>query len=249
MESPAMISDKGYNLWEIWQYPMSKSRIRKCQFGPKLGGGVKRRCDGENEATRLVSTSNGNGMNNGCGKRLKALKGRDENHDSKAKVAPSSGKLVEQKLQPPKPPKQDYIRVRARKGQAINNHNLVKKLLAKHLSFMIINYIHSLQGHVEFLSMKLETINSRMNFGIEVFPPKDNTCLLEKEPSLTISSLKSKGRAHPNYFSMANKHLILPVWHLVHKQRGNKAVVHHHNGYILVVVLKEQHNLEKTLVN
>ncbi|WRX14392.1 hypothetical protein QQP08_006879 [Theobroma cacao] len=193
----------------------------------QIGGGVKRRCDGENEATRLVSTSNGNGMNNGCGKRLKALKGRDENHDSKAKVEPSSGKLVEQKLQPPKPPKQDYIRVRARKGQAINNHNLAKK----------------------FLSMKLETINSRMNFGIEVFPPKDNTCLLEREPSLTISSLKSKGRAHPNYFSMANKHLILLVWHLVHKQRGNKAVVHHHNGYILVVVLKEQHNLEKTLVN
>ncbi|KAK6241997.1 hypothetical protein SCA6_007386, partial [Theobroma cacao] len=165
----------------------------------QIGGGVKRRCDGENEATRLVSTSNGNGMNNGCGKRLKALKGRDENHDSKAKVEPSSGKLVEQKLQPPKPPKQDYIRVRARKGQAINNHNLAKKviwqvkrekvrermkihqdlvpgcnkLLAKHLSFMIINYIHSLQGQVEFLSMKLETINSRMNFGIEVFPPKD----------------------------------------------------------------------------
>ncbi|TYI94369.1 hypothetical protein E1A91_D02G198500v1, partial [Gossypium mustelinum] len=37
----------------------------------------------------------------------------------------------------------------------------------------IINYIQSLQGQVEFLSMKLEAVNSRMNPTIEVFPLKD----------------------------------------------------------------------------
>ncbi|OMO55019.1 hypothetical protein COLO4_36241 [Corchorus olitorius] len=37
----------------------------------------------------------------------------------------------------------------------------------------IINYIQSLQRQVEFLSMKLEAVNSRMTPGIDVFPPKD----------------------------------------------------------------------------
>ncbi|KAH1203583.1 Transcription factor BPE [Glycine max] len=37
----------------------------------------------------------------------------------------------------------------------------------------IINYIQSLQRQVEFLSMKLEVVNSRLNSGIEAFPPKD----------------------------------------------------------------------------
>ncbi|KAK8477309.1 hypothetical protein V6N11_073702 [Hibiscus sabdariffa] len=37
----------------------------------------------------------------------------------------------------------------------------------------IINYIQSLQHQVEFLSMKLEAVNSRMNPAIDVFPPKD----------------------------------------------------------------------------
>ncbi|KHN01144.1 Transcription factor bHLH79 [Glycine soja] len=37
----------------------------------------------------------------------------------------------------------------------------------------IINYIQSLQRQVEFLSMKLEAVNSRLAPRIEVFPPKD----------------------------------------------------------------------------
>ncbi|PPD78530.1 hypothetical protein GOBAR_DD24537 [Gossypium barbadense] len=37
----------------------------------------------------------------------------------------------------------------------------------------IINYIQSLQCQVEFLSMKLEAVNSRMSPTIEVFPLKD----------------------------------------------------------------------------
>ncbi|KAM3381017.1 hypothetical protein P3S68_006590 [Capsicum galapagoense] len=38
----------------------------------------------------------------------------------------------------------------------------------------IINYIQSLQRQVEFLSMKLEAVNSRMNHPIETFPSKDD---------------------------------------------------------------------------
>ncbi|MCH83023.1 transcription factor BPE, partial [Trifolium medium] len=43
----------------------------------------------------------------------------------------------------------------------------------------IINYIQSLQRQVEFLSMKLEAVNSRLNTGIEAFPPKDSYLAVE----------------------------------------------------------------------
>ncbi|XP_022725574.1 transcription factor BHLH089-like isoform X3 [Durio zibethinus] len=174
MDPPAMMSDGGYNLPEIWQNPVSESGIRRGQVGPGLGqfgdpnrevsgnypvsleqqqrgGGIRRMRDEEDEAAKVVSTSSGNTMNDDDEKRLKASGSRDENHDSKAEAEPSSGKPVEQKAQPPEPPKQDYIHVRARRGQATDSHSLAER----------------------FLSMKLEAVNSRMIPAIEVFPPKD----------------------------------------------------------------------------
>lgn len=80
MDPPAMISDGGYNLAEIWQYPVSESGLRRGQFGnvppphydhpnPEVsgneqqrGGGVRRRRDGEDGAAKVVSTSSGNGV-------------------------------------------------------------------------------------------------------------------------------------------------------------------------------------------
>ncbi|XP_056695797.1 transcription factor BPE-like [Spinacia oleracea] len=47
----------------------------------------------------------------------------------------------------------------------------------------IINYIQSLQRQVEFLSMKLEAVNTRTSPGIEGFPSKDvstNYCLYKE---------------------------------------------------------------------
>ncbi|XVE75162.1 hypothetical protein DITRI_Ditri12bG0073300 [Diplodiscus trichospermus] len=222
MDPPAMMSDGGFNLAEIWQYPVSESGIRRGQFGPGLGqlgapsrevsgndpvsleqqqqqqrgGGVRRRRDEEDGAVTVVSTSTGNGMNDGDGKRLKASGGRDVNHDSEAEAEPSSGKPVEQKAQPSEPPKQDYIHVRARRGQATDSHSLAERARREKISERmkilqdlvpgcnkvigkalvldeIINYIQSLQRQVEFLSMKLEAVNSRMNPAIEVFPSKD----------------------------------------------------------------------------
>ncbi|GMI70724.1 BIG PETAL UB, BIG PETAL P, BIG PETAL [Hibiscus trionum] len=202
MDPQAMMRDGGYNLAEIWQYPV------RSQFGPGsaqivdpnrevsgndpvsseqqqlgVGGGVRRRRNGEDEAAK----------NDGDGKRLKASVAADENQDSKAEAEPSSGKHVEQKAQPPK---QDYIHVRARRGQATDSHSLAERARREKISERmkilqdlvpgcnkvigkalvldeIINYIQSLQHQVEFLSMKLEAVNSRMNPAIDVFPPKD----------------------------------------------------------------------------
>ncbi|GLT40026.1 hypothetical protein SLA2020_141860 [Shorea laevis] len=211
MDLPAMMSDGVYNLVEIWQYPMNESGMRRDQFGdpnPQEGpgndpmrleqrGGVRRRRDAEEEATKVVSTSGGNGVNGGEGKRVKISGCRDENPDSKAKAETSSGKPVEQKAQPPPEPlKQDYIHVRARRGQATDSHSLAERARREKISERmkilqdlvpgcnkvigkalvldeIINYIQSLQHQVEFLSRKLEAVNSGMTPGIEVFPPKD----------------------------------------------------------------------------
>ncbi|XP_008439060.2 transcription factor bHLH62-like [Cucumis melo] len=96
---------------------------------------------------------------------------------------------------PPEPPK-DYIHVRARRGQATDSHSLAERVrrekISKRMKFLqdlvpgcnkvtgkavmldeIINYVQSLQRQVEFLSMKLATVNPRMDFNMETLVPKD----------------------------------------------------------------------------
>ncbi|KAB1207954.1 Transcription factor bHLH79 [Morella rubra] len=166
------------------------------------GGGVgngcaRKRRDLEDESAKAVPTSNGNIPTESDGKRLKTSGCGDENRDSKAETESSSGKHVEQDTQPPsEPPKPDFIHVRARRGQATDSHSLAERARREKISERmkilqdlvpgcnkvigkalvldeIINYIQSLQRQVEFLSMKLEAVNTRMNPAIEVFPSKD----------------------------------------------------------------------------
>ncbi|XP_022635639.1 transcription factor BHLH089 isoform X3 [Vigna radiata var. radiata] len=110
----------------------------------------------------------------------------------------SCNKSSEQSTMPCEAPKQDYIHVRARRGQATDNHSLAERARREKISERmrilqdlvpgcnkvigkalvldeIINYIQSLQRQVEFLSMKLEAVNSRMNMSLNTdgFPLKD----------------------------------------------------------------------------
>uniref|UniRef100_A0A5B6YQX9 Putative transcription factor bHLH79 n=1 Tax=Davidia involucrata TaxID=16924 RepID=A0A5B6YQX9_DAVIN len=170
------------------------------QSGSRGGGGKKRRdVNSEDESSKLVSTSSGNDLNNSSSKRMKISGSRDENSGSKSEVEASSAagnKPAEQSTKPSEAPKQDYIHVRARRGQATDSHSLAERARREKISermkilqdlvpgcnkvigkaFVldeIINYIQSLQHQVEFLSMKLETVNSRMNPTTEGFPSKD----------------------------------------------------------------------------
>ncbi|KAG9449601.1 hypothetical protein H6P81_009566 [Aristolochia fimbriata] len=164
----------------------------------RSGGRKRRDSASEDESSKLVSTSSGNDMQDYNGKRLKVGGSKDENGELKADVEASSGngnKPTEQ-CAPPEPPKQDYIHVRARRGQATDSHSLAERARREKISERmkilqdlvpgcnkvigkalvldeIINYIQSLQRQVEFLSMKLEAVNSRMNPSIEGFPTKD----------------------------------------------------------------------------
>lgn len=92
--------------------------------------------------------------------------------------------------------KEEYIHVRARRGQATNSHSLAERVrrekISERMKFLqdlvpgcskvtgkavmldeIINYVQSLQRQVEFLSMKLATVNPRMDFNIEGLIAKD----------------------------------------------------------------------------
>ncbi|KAL5206503.1 hypothetical protein ABZP36_034712 [Zizania latifolia] len=92
--------------------------------------------------------------------------------------------------------KEDYIHIRARRGQATNSHSLAERLRREKISERmkllqdlvpgcskvtgkavmldeIINYVQSLQRQVEFLSMKLATVNSRLDLNIEGLLSKD----------------------------------------------------------------------------
>ncbi|KAG8383979.1 hypothetical protein BUALT_Bualt04G0070100 [Buddleja alternifolia] len=100
--------------------------------------------------------------------------------------------------------KPDYIHVRARRGQATDSHSLAERARREKISKKmkclqdlvpgcnkvtgkagmldeIINYVQSLQKQVEFLSMKLATLNPRLDFNA------DN--LFSKEIPAYIASL------------------------------------------------------------
>ncbi|KAL5747334.1 hypothetical protein ACOSP7_024331 [Xanthoceras sorbifolium] len=165
------------------------------------GCGRKRRdLSSEDESSKIVSTtSSANDLHDLNGKRMKVSDAQNENGGAKAEVEASSaagGKPAEQSSKP-EPPK-DYIHVRARRGQATDSHSLAERARREKISERmkilqdlvpgcnkvigkalvldeIINYIQSLQRQVEFLSMKLEAVNSTMSINptIEPFHSKD----------------------------------------------------------------------------
>ncbi|XP_041018451.1 transcription factor bHLH74-like [Juglans microcarpa x Juglans regia] len=92
--------------------------------------------------------------------------------------------------------RENYIHVRARRGQATNSHSLAERVRREKISERmrllqelvpgcnkitgkavmldeIINYVQSLQQQVEFLSMKLATVNPELNIDIEQILSKD----------------------------------------------------------------------------
>nr|XP_043637168.1 transcription factor bHLH49-like [Erigeron canadensis] len=108
----------------------------------------------------------------------------------------SSGKNGKQVSRSSDGQKEDYIHVRARRGQATNSHSLAERVrrekISERMKFLqdlvpgcskvtgkavmldeIINYVQSLQRQVEFLSMKLATVNPRMDFNLEGLLAKD----------------------------------------------------------------------------
>ncbi|XP_065030147.1 transcription factor bHLH49-like isoform X1 [Musa acuminata AAA Group] len=93
-------------------------------------------------------------------------------------------------------PKEDYVHVRARRGQATNSHSIAERLrrerISERMKYLqnlvpgcskvtgkavmldeIINYVQSLQQQVEFLSMKLAAVNAEHNYAMEGLVAKE----------------------------------------------------------------------------
>lgn len=130
------------------------------------------------------------------------MKEKDEKRQKKEQNAvgnlscKEAGKQVKESSQDEEASKQNYIHVRARRGQATNSHSLAERVRREKISERmrllqelvpgcnkitgkavmldeIINYVQSLQQQVEFLSMKLATVNPELNFDIERLLSKD----------------------------------------------------------------------------
>ncbi|GFZ00109.1 transcription factor BIG PETAL P [Actinidia rufa] len=167
-----------YDLAEIWPFPTNGGEglgLGRVQYGPGSRQSRKQRGSAPEDESAKV----GNGMNDSDCKRIKTGGFGEDNLDSKTEEEIDSRKQVEQNAKPPEPPKQDYIHARREKISERMKvlQDLVpgcNKVIGKALALdEIINYIQSLQSQVEFLSMKLEAVNSRMNPIIEGLPSKD----------------------------------------------------------------------------
>lgn len=108
--------------------------------------------------------------------------------------------------------KPDYIHVRARRGQATDSHSLAERVrrekISERMKYLqdlvpgcnkitgkagmldeIINYVQSLQKQVEFLSMKLATVNPELDFNIDnVFMKEMFQSSTSEFPALGCSS-------------------------------------------------------------
>ncbi|GMP48632.1 hypothetical protein CsSME_00015916 [Camellia sinensis var. sinensis] len=127
-------------------------------------------------------------------KRFKSNEGSGSANDS-VKTGDEDEKQTKANQKPPEPPK-DYIHVRARRGQATDSHSLAERVRREKISERmkllqdlvpgcnkvngkalmldeIINYVQSLQRQVEFLSMKLASVNPRWEFNMDSLLSKD----------------------------------------------------------------------------
>ncbi|KAK8521720.1 hypothetical protein V6N13_021803 [Hibiscus sabdariffa] len=189
--------------------PGSKaSNSRKRKAVPK----AKTNDNSTSPSTNAAKANEQNGESNG-----KRSKSTESNWNQNGSVKTEE----DANIKPPEPPK-DYIHVRARRGQATDSHSLAERVRREKISERmkllqnlvpgcnkvtgkalmldeIINYVQSLQRQVEFLSMKLASANTRLEFNVDSsLMPKDvfqsNNCLTHQIFPLDSSASATFGQ-------------------------------------------------------
>ncbi|GKV10893.1 hypothetical protein SLEP1_g22197 [Rubroshorea leprosula] len=166
----------------------SKGKGRDTSMSPPPNTNTKVSETNEDSNSKRCKQSEGNGSENG------AVKSEEEPKVSNGNAGDEKQKKANN-TKPPGPPK-DYIHVRARRGQATDSHSLAERVRREKISERmkllqdlvpgcnkvtgkalmldeIINYVQSLQSQVEFLSMKLASVNTRLDFNIDSLMSKD----------------------------------------------------------------------------
>ncbi|RRT68246.1 hypothetical protein B296_00015771, partial [Ensete ventricosum] len=94
-----------------------------------------------------------------------AVKPKAEQNDGCSSNRNGSQKQCRENTANSTEPPKDYIHVRARRGQATDSHSLAERVTGKAVMLdEIIIYVQSLQRQVEFLSMKLATVDPHLDF-------------------------------------------------------------------------------------
>ncbi|XP_050363868.1 transcription factor bHLH62 [Argentina anserina] len=161
----------------------------------------KRKAASKGKAKDPIKVAEASDVSNLNAKRCKGNEnGNNENGSVKAEedtkgCTSSDEKLGKTGAKPPEPLK-DYIHVRARRGQATDSHSLAERVRREKISERmkllqdlvpgcnkvtgkalmldeIINYVQSLQRQVEFLSMKLSSVNTMMDFNMDALMSKE----------------------------------------------------------------------------
>ncbi|KAJ7564105.1 hypothetical protein O6H91_02G002700 [Diphasiastrum complanatum] len=182
-------------------------------------GKKRQKCISEEKAKEVpcLSETSKKKMDEMKSKRQRSSEGSKIKEELKSKVEKSSSEnsgnsspsSAKENPKPPEPPKQDYIHVRARRGQATDSHSLAERVrrekISERMKFLqdlvpgcskvtgkalmldeIINYVQSLQRQVEFLSMKLAAVNPRLDFNIENLLTKEMLSSLCPTPALLL---------------------------------------------------------------
>ncbi|KAL2340838.1 hypothetical protein Fmac_008778 [Flemingia macrophylla] len=224
---PPLITDSAFSsLAEIWPFPADHRTT-------SLQDDCSNLLSSSTPTAIATATATANN-DSGSDKRIKLGGSSVENDGLKAEAEASSAggnKSSEQSTKPSsETPKQDYIHVRARRGQATDSHSLAERARREKISERmkilqdlvpgcnkvigkalvldeIINYIQSLQRQVEFLSMKLEAVNSRMNMNptFDGFPSKDVGTQPFDIAGMVFGSQAARGYAqgsHPGWLHM-----------------------------------------------
>lgn len=146
-----------------------------------------------NHMDKKRKNRNGSSSNSALSKDAREVKSKKQKkcNDDEEKNKPNKADKKEEKKVVEEPPK-GYIHVRARRGQATDSHSLAERVRREKISERmkilqklvpgcdkvtgkalmldeIINYVQSLQNQVEFLSMKLASVNPMFyDFGMDL---------------------------------------------------------------------------------
>nr|XP_043636843.1 transcription factor bHLH74-like isoform X2 [Erigeron canadensis] len=168
---------------------------------PKIGGSFGNGSESFSEMVNPFVNSNMNGerdqRNDGSGDNNKNNNNNtSEKDEKKQRIDSRNSKQMGKQVKDNSDPKENYIHMRAKRGQATNSHSLAERVRREKISERmkllqdlvpgcnkitgkavmldeIINYVQSLQQQVEFLSMKLATVNPELNVDIDRLLFKD----------------------------------------------------------------------------
>lgn len=158
------------------------------QMSDEHSGAVKKR-RGTDDCTALLNPSASSSMQNVGDQQTEASSQPERNsvEEDNRKISP---RTQSKEGSSDGDGTKDYVHMRAKRGQATNSHSLAERMRRKKISERmkllqdlvpgcskitgkavmldeIINYVQSLQRQVEFLSMKLSTVNPELGFDIE----------------------------------------------------------------------------------